>query len=416
MYVSSNINYSTTKSFEIENDGCENISTNIQNDAKLPLIVGAVYRHPNSNANEFTKSFDVSLSKINQQHAKCVVLGDFNIDLMDNSPRPHVKNNYINMLNSNAFHVLLDKPTRITPDSQTLIDHVISNYIRPDSTAGILNYEITDHLPIFLALTSSPVSKEPSDALYRSFKNFNENAYVNDLHSTLENWFLFTPDLNESNFNIVFRDFVKSVQLVIDNHAPLKPYSRKQQRLRSKPWISKAIYTSIKWKQKLHRTHYLQGTSVDRLHYKKFANLLTNIKKAAKALHYERLLKKNNNSTHIWNALRELLPNKKAASTLPLLMQDGDQIATAHKQSAELFNNFFVNIGNALTNNIKSASTPTSFLKNRVPSSFVMFSPTPVEISQEITRLKIKKSTSYDEILRFFSKQLQTLLPHISLY
>ena len=204
MYVSSNINYSTTKSFEIDNDGYENIWIKIQNDAKLSLIIGAVYRHPNSNVNEFTKSLDVSLSKINQQHAKCVVLGDFNIDIMDNSPRPHVKNNYINMLNSNTFQVLIDKPTRITPDSQTLIDHVISNYTRPDSIAGILNYEITDHLPIFLALTSSPASKEPSNALYRSFKNFNENAYTNDLHSTLENWFLSIPNLNESNFNIVF--------------------------------------------------------------------------------------------------------------------------------------------------------------------------------------------------------------------
>ena len=103
MYVSSNINYSTTKSFEIDNDGCENIWIKIQNDAKLSLIIGAVYRHPNSNVNEFTKSLDVSLSKINQQHAKCVVLGDFNINTMDNSSRRHVKNNYINMLNSNAF-------------------------------------------------------------------------------------------------------------------------------------------------------------------------------------------------------------------------------------------------------------------------------------------------------------------------
>ena len=155
---------------------------------------------------------------------------------------------------------------------------------------------------------------------------------------------------------------------------------------------------------------------MDRLYYKKYADLLTKIKKAAKALHYERLLKKNNNSTHIWNALRELLPNKKAASTLPLLMQDGDQIATAHKQSAELFNNFFVNIGNNLTNNIKPASKPTSFLKNRVPSSFVLFSPTAVEISQEITRLKLKKSTSYDEILSFFLKTAANVIaPYLAL-
>ena len=97
-------------------------------------------------------------------------------------------------------------------------------------------------------------------------------------------------------------------------------------------------------------------------------------------------------------------------------MQDGDQIATAHKQSAELFNNFFVDIGNNLTNNIKSASKPTSFFKNRVPSSFVLFSTTAVETSQEITRLKVKKSTSYDEIPSFFLKTAANVIaPYLAL-
>ena len=90
---------------------------------------------------------------------------------------------------------------------------------------------------------------------------------------------------------MVFRDFAKSVQSVIDNQAPLKSYSRKQKTSQSKPWISNGVFTSIKRKQKLHQSHYLQENSAKRLHYKKYANLLTGVKKAAKALHYEHLLK-----------------------------------------------------------------------------------------------------------------------------
>ena len=115
------------------------------------------------------------------------------------------------------------------------------------------------------------------------------------------------------------------------------------------------------------------------------------------------LLKNNNNSTHIGNALRKLLSNKKAASAIPLPKQDG-RFATAYKQSAELFNNFFVDVGNNLANNIKSAASSKIYSKNRVPSSFVLFPPTAVEVSQEITRLKIKESTSHDQIPSFFLK------------
>ena len=86
MHASSNINYNLTKFFEIENDGCENIWIKVQNESNLSLV-GAIYRHPNSNTNEFTKSLDLSLSKINQPQAKCVILGDINIAVMDNKPR-----------------------------------------------------------------------------------------------------------------------------------------------------------------------------------------------------------------------------------------------------------------------------------------------------------------------------------------
>ena len=144
---------------------------------------------------------------------------------MDKNPR-QAKTNYINTLDSNAFHVLLDKPTRITHNSEILIDHVICNYIRPDTTTGTANHKINDHLQIFLALTSLPNSKEPSNDLFRCLKQFNPNAYIHDLHRSLETWYRYHSFSfqHESNFNIVFRNFVKPMQSVVNNHAPMKPY------------------------------------------------------------------------------------------------------------------------------------------------------------------------------------------------
>ena len=122
----------------------------------------------------------------------------------------------------------------------------------------------------------------------------------------------------------------------------------------------------------------------------------------AKALQYEHLLK--NNSTHIWNVLRKLLTNTKAADAIPLPMQEGDRFATSQEQSAELYSNFFVDVVNNLANNVKSAAPPKIYLKSRVLSSFVLFPSTAAEVSQEITRLKIKKLTSLDQIPSFFLK------------
>ena len=62
------------------------------------------------------------------------------------------------MLNSNAFHVLPGKPTRITPDAEMLIDHVISN-IRPDAITGIVNHDIIDHPPISCPSITANIKK-----------------------------------------------------------------------------------------------------------------------------------------------------------------------------------------------------------------------------------------------------------------
>jgi len=53
-------------------------------------------------------------------------------------------------------------------------------------------------------------------------------------------------ELTETNFYNQFDDFVSLIQSVIDKHAPLKQLSRKQQKLKSKPWISKELYASIR--------------------------------------------------------------------------------------------------------------------------------------------------------------------------
>ena len=48
-------------------------------------------------------------------------------------------------------------------------------------------------------------------------------------------------ELTELNFDRTFDEFVSLVQNVMEKHAPLKRLSRKQQKLKSKPWITKKI-------------------------------------------------------------------------------------------------------------------------------------------------------------------------------
>ena len=59
-----------------------------------------------------------------------------------------------------------------------------------------------------------------------------------------------------SDPSIIFDRFYSSILEVIDQHIPVKQMSRKELKLKSKPWITSAIKKSILVKNKLHKKFF----------------------------------------------------------------------------------------------------------------------------------------------------------------
>ena len=92
--------------------------------------------------------------------------------------------------------------------------------------------------------------------------------------------------LNVANFNRNFDNFVHSVKSMIDRYAPLKKQSRRQQRLKSKPWITKGLFTSIQNKRRMFKTYYLSHVSTKQQFFKKYFNLLNRVKLLSRKMFY----------------------------------------------------------------------------------------------------------------------------------
>ena len=63
-----------------------------------------------------------------------------------------VKKKNLNALYSEGCNNVINKPTRITESSATLLDHMYTNITNSITNRGILTYEISDHLPKFCIL------------------------------------------------------------------------------------------------------------------------------------------------------------------------------------------------------------------------------------------------------------------------
>ena len=84
----------------------------------------------------------------NLHNVNTIIAGDLNICTLKNLTHGPTTN-FINTMHANHFYPLITKATRITDNSQSLIDHIWCNHISTFHS-GIFEVDITDHYPVFV--------------------------------------------------------------------------------------------------------------------------------------------------------------------------------------------------------------------------------------------------------------------------
>ena len=137
MYIRSDLAYNRKN--ELENDDFEDLWLELLLPKSKPIFVGTCYRAPKNK--NLIDSLESTLSKM-QPDCETIILGDFNICLLNNS---NFKNKYIDTLNSYNFSQLIEEPTRVTQSSASLIDHIHSNNTEKICQSGVIKSGISDH-------------------------------------------------------------------------------------------------------------------------------------------------------------------------------------------------------------------------------------------------------------------------------
>lgn len=76
---------------------------------KKNIIIGAVYRPPDKHLNVFIDELDSLTNDFNSKNKQCILIGDFNIDLLHDA-----SDDYVNMLMSNGLkQCITNMPTRL---------------------------------------------------------------------------------------------------------------------------------------------------------------------------------------------------------------------------------------------------------------------------------------------------------------
>ena len=119
------------------------------------LLIGSMYRPPNTEIDKFNDEYNEILCKIKRRNYTYIVLGmDHNLDFL----KCHTHKGTENFIQTNLDHLLfptITRPTRITQSSATLIDNIIiSQNLCGAFYSGIIPNDMSDHLPSVCILHS----------------------------------------------------------------------------------------------------------------------------------------------------------------------------------------------------------------------------------------------------------------------
>ena len=311
--------------------------------------MGVVYRPPNSNVVEFSNTMHYILEKLGRQ--QCYIMGDFNLDLKHEKHPPTEQ--FLDMMYSNAYIPLINRPTRITKETSTLIDNIFTNNydIKDSLYSGILQTDISDHYIVFHLSESDIINSQKNEYNLVRIANADRIAqYVQSIQNT--DWtFLDTYQ----HCQCYFSKFLTKFKNIYDVSFPLvRVKTQYRNRL---PWLSKGMKESIKLKNKLYGISLKHPTFYNMNKYKTYKNKLTSILKQEDKLYYQsQILANKNNLKKVWTIIKHVINKRRNAKTSDKFIQN-NKIVTDPKEIANGLNDYFVNIGPGLASKINTSAT-----------------------------------------------------------
>ena len=331
------------------------------------------------------------MDSINAEKKLTYLLGDFNVNLLN--IENHVDSHeFADLMFSHSLIPSITKPTRISSRSATLIDNIFSNNLQDENVfTGLLYTDISDHFPIFHIDYSNTMNTSEKIFTKRIVSDDNVRNFSAAICN--QSWDeLYTMNDAQEAYTYFHNIFSR----IYNDSFPLKEL--KSGYKTRKPWLSDGMKKQIKIKNKLYKRSRKSGNPEDEKLYKTFRNRLNSNLVRTEREHYQKLLEDNkHNLKKSWRILKEVI-NKKQTSSSCSEFYINNQLSNDKKKIVDGFNNFFINIGPTLANDIPSDSrNPTMFMKNRIIHSMVLEPVVEEEIEKNVRNLK-EGSAGWDAV------------------
>ena len=378
---------------------CETLFVEIKLTPKSkPIIIGCIYRPntaPKADLDIFSETILGLMMTIQDENRTAYLLGDFNIDLLKYNTHDKTKL-YVDSVLTHGFMPVISKPTRVTHQTATLIDHIYTNDILVNTRSGVLiTDEVADHFGVFHIILSDTNENVNQFKYIRNMGNDRLELFKSKLSETD-----FNEVLNTSNVNEAYTKFMVLYRQAFEFSFPLQRVKNSRKHIKKELWMTKGLLISSVTKHKLYMKKLKKPCHENIERYKEYNSLFRKILRAQKKKYYEDIFNKcRNDSKETWKLLRSVIGKTSNKSAFPDVIQHNNVTIENSEEITNIFNDYFTNIGKNTEKSIQQSQISFDDYLNYSSDCSIFFTPTgPAELVSRVRRMKPKTSCGHDAI------------------
>ena len=223
-FVKNSISYNQKPNFCINT---ESILIEIFLLKSKPVPIGILYRPPDKYG--FANCLERTFSDTNVfESQECYFIGDININLQskdkeifkhkpantNNKEIPHLTRSYLEFCFTHSLEQIITRSTRITDQTATLIDHILTNSPDKVSQSGVIDLGLSDDNLIYCTRkTSLPNSHKHNEIFVCSLKRYSVEKFLEILREIILPNYLTYTCVNDAYSDFIYR-FVKAINLI----------------------------------------------------------------------------------------------------------------------------------------------------------------------------------------------------------
>ena len=402
IYIKDNIEYIKRPDLTVWDKNIESLFIEVKygDESNKCSVVGVIYRPPNGCVDSFLDHINNMLSKLQRESKSVYLMGDYNLNLLNTN---HSKTSeFIETLFSYSFMPLINKPTRVTQTTATLIDNIFCNDVQAkDLFNGVFCTDISDHFPIFCICSEMNILKDKH--IYKRRINQRCMDKFQDKLDSVD-W---EGIKRINNCQEAFSQFHNVYLKYFDECFPLE--KMKINYKNRKPWLTDSLKNSIKVKNKLYTIYMNNSNLYNKNKYIDYKKVLQKVMRRSERNHYNDILMKNKgNIKKSWELIREIINKTSSKSPNSKQILINGKLETDEQIISNGLNDFYVNIGNKVRATIPDCDkTYSDFMPAANHNAMFLAPTTSSEVKSIIMKLKLK-SPGWDGITANVLKQTCT--------